>query len=197
MGRGARKIRDADAHFPAVGARFHHQVGVAPLVLNDHTEVLKNEPPSRLVLRAKTRPFGTARVDLGLLAEGAGTRADDRSRRGRAQPGPAESTVRSARPRSKRPLASTTEAFGGKPRLKLAPWPIAPTRQRAAAGFDLAALSSSRSRHEVRRCIWSLSARMRCACRVRRRSSQRGRSGPNGVQRSPQRCCSRDWSSRC
>ena len=47
---------------------------VPPLVLNDHTEVLENEPSSRLVLRAKTRPFGTARVDLRLRAEGAGTR---------------------------------------------------------------------------------------------------------------------------
>ena len=71
---GARKIRGADAQFPAVGSRFHHQVGVAPLVLNDHTEVITNDAPSRLVLRAKTRPFGTARVDLGLVAEGAGTR---------------------------------------------------------------------------------------------------------------------------
>lgn len=71
---GARKIRRADPEFPAVGSRFHHQVGVAPLVLNDHTEVLTNDAPSRLVLRAKTRPFGTARVDLGLAAEGAGTR---------------------------------------------------------------------------------------------------------------------------
>src|SRR6478735_2961726 len=71
---GARKIRDADAHFPAVGSRFHHQIGVPPLVLNDHTEVLENESPSRLVLRAKTRPFGTARVDLQLRLEGAGTR---------------------------------------------------------------------------------------------------------------------------
>ncbi len=71
---GARKLRDADGHFPAVGSRFHHQVGVPPLVLNDHTEVLENEPSSRLVLRAKTRPFGTARVDLRLRAEGAGTR---------------------------------------------------------------------------------------------------------------------------
>jgi uncharacterized protein YndB with AHSA1/START domain len=71
---GARKIRGADAHFPAVGSRFHHQVGVAPLVLNDHTEVLEHEPPSKLVLRAKTRPFGTARVELRLAAEGAGTR---------------------------------------------------------------------------------------------------------------------------
>ena len=32
---GARKIRAADAGFPAKGSRFHHQVGVAPLVLND------------------------------------------------------------------------------------------------------------------------------------------------------------------
>ena len=71
---GARKIRGADTNFPAVGSRFHHQVGAPPLVLNDHTEVLEHEPPSRLVLRAKTRPFGTARVDLGLVAEGPGTR---------------------------------------------------------------------------------------------------------------------------
>jgi uncharacterized protein YndB with AHSA1/START domain len=71
---GARKVRGADAHFPTVGSRFHHQVGVPPLVLNDHTEVLENVPSSRLVLRAKTRPFGTARVDLHLVAEGAGTR---------------------------------------------------------------------------------------------------------------------------
>jgi|EndMetStandDraft_5_1072996.scaffolds.fasta_scaffold473455_2 uncharacterized protein YndB with AHSA1/START domain len=71
---GARKIRDADAQFPAVGSRFHHQVGVPPLVLNDHTEVLEHEPSTKLVLRAKTRPFGTARVDLRLVADGAGTR---------------------------------------------------------------------------------------------------------------------------
>jgi uncharacterized protein YndB with AHSA1/START domain len=71
---GARKIRGADPEFPDVGSRFHHQIGVPPLVLNDHTEVLTNEPPARLILRAKTRPFGTARVDLRLVAEGAGTR---------------------------------------------------------------------------------------------------------------------------
>lgn len=71
---GARTIRDADARFPAVGSRFHHQVGVPPLVLNDHTEVLENALPARLVLRAKTRPFGTARVELRLAADGAGTR---------------------------------------------------------------------------------------------------------------------------
>jgi uncharacterized protein YndB with AHSA1/START domain len=71
---GSRAIRDADADFPAVGSRFHHQVGVPPLLLNDHTEVLVSEPPSRLVLRAKTRPLATARIELQLVADGDGTR---------------------------------------------------------------------------------------------------------------------------
>ena len=70
---GSRKIRDADPDFPAVGSRFHHQVGFPPLLLNDHTEVLENEAPTRLVLRAKTRPFATARIELGLASAGAGT----------------------------------------------------------------------------------------------------------------------------
>ncbi len=70
---GSRAIRDADADFPAVGSRFHHQVGIPPLLLNDHTEVLENESDSRLVLRAKTRPFATARVELQLVPDGHGT----------------------------------------------------------------------------------------------------------------------------
>jgi uncharacterized protein YndB with AHSA1/START domain len=71
---GSRRIRGADPGFPAVGTRFHHQVGVAPLVLNDHSEVLESDAPARLVLRAKTRPFATARVELRLRPEAAGTR---------------------------------------------------------------------------------------------------------------------------
>src|SRR6202012_4024923 len=70
---GSRRIRGADAEFPAVGWRFHHQVGVPPFVLNDHTEVLENRPPTLLVLRAKPRPLGTARVDLRLAPDGRGT----------------------------------------------------------------------------------------------------------------------------
>jgi uncharacterized protein YndB with AHSA1/START domain len=70
---GSRRIRDADADFPAVGSKFHHQVGVPPFLLNDHTEVLESEAPARLVLRAKTRPLATARVELRLTADGAGT----------------------------------------------------------------------------------------------------------------------------
>ena len=61
---GSRLIRGVDPGFPAVGTRFHHQVGIGPLRLNDHSEVLEVDPPNRLVLHAKARPLGTAIVDL-------------------------------------------------------------------------------------------------------------------------------------
>jgi uncharacterized protein YndB with AHSA1/START domain len=71
---GSDTIRDADATWPAVGSRFHHRVGVGPLKVNDHTEVLESDPPRRLVLLAKARPlFGTARVELDLERRGGGT----------------------------------------------------------------------------------------------------------------------------
>ena len=66
-------IRDADAGFPAVGTKLHHTIGVGPLTLNDHTEVLEAEPPRRLKLRAKGRPIGTASVELILEPRGGGT----------------------------------------------------------------------------------------------------------------------------
>jgi uncharacterized protein YndB with AHSA1/START domain len=68
---GAHKVRDADASWPAVGSRFHHRVGVGPLKLNDHTEVIENTPPRKLVLHARARPLGTAIVTM-LLEERAG-----------------------------------------------------------------------------------------------------------------------------
>lgn len=71
---GSDTIRDADPGFPAVGTRFHHRVGVGPLKVNDHTEVVECDPPRRLVLHAKARPlFGTARVELDLERRGGGT----------------------------------------------------------------------------------------------------------------------------
>ena len=42
---GSKVIRDADAAFPAVGTKLHHTIGVGPLTLSDHTEVLEAEPP--------------------------------------------------------------------------------------------------------------------------------------------------------
>lgn len=71
---GSKRIRDADAAFPAVGTKLHHTIGVGPLTLSDHTEVLEAEPPRRLKLRAKGRPLGTASVELSLEACDGGTR---------------------------------------------------------------------------------------------------------------------------
>jgi uncharacterized protein YndB with AHSA1/START domain len=70
---GSDTIRDADATWPAPGSRFHHRVGVGPLKVNDHTEVVAMEPARRLELHAKARPLGTARVGLALERRGAGT----------------------------------------------------------------------------------------------------------------------------
>jgi len=61
---GAKEYRGADAGFPAVGTKFHHSVGFGPVTLEDHTEVLDVNPPWRIVLKAKARPLGTARVVL-------------------------------------------------------------------------------------------------------------------------------------
>lgn len=61
---GARRIRDADARWPQVGARFHHALGAGPIELKDSTVVTECDPPTRLVLRAAFRPAGEACVDL-------------------------------------------------------------------------------------------------------------------------------------
>jgi uncharacterized protein YndB with AHSA1/START domain len=70
---GAHSIRDADPGFPAVGTRFHHRVGVGPLTLADHTEVLDVNAPYRLELRARARPLGTAKVTMLLEPRDEGT----------------------------------------------------------------------------------------------------------------------------
>jgi uncharacterized protein YndB with AHSA1/START domain len=68
---GSDTIRDADPTWPKVGSRFHHRVGFGPLKVNDHTEVLDVDAPHRLVMHARARPLGTARVTM-LLAESDG-----------------------------------------------------------------------------------------------------------------------------
>jgi uncharacterized protein YndB with AHSA1/START domain len=71
---GSKEIRGADPTWPARGSRLHHSVGIGPLVIKDHTEVLEAEPPRRLRLQANGRPIGAATVTLELDAEGTGTR---------------------------------------------------------------------------------------------------------------------------
>ena len=70
---GSSEIRGWDSGWPAPGSRFHHRVGFKPLTLADHTEVLESEPPSRLVLRAKSRPLGVARVEMIIASHPAGS----------------------------------------------------------------------------------------------------------------------------
>jgi uncharacterized protein YndB with AHSA1/START domain len=71
---GASAIRDVDTDWPAAGTAFHHRLGVGPLTVADETRVVEIERPHRLVLHAKARPAGSARVTLELEPAPSGTR---------------------------------------------------------------------------------------------------------------------------
>lgn len=70
---GASRLRAADDRYPALGSRLHHSIGVWPFVLNDETRVDEWDPPHRVVLEAKTRPFGTERVIIDVKPRGGGS----------------------------------------------------------------------------------------------------------------------------
>ena len=70
---GTKDIRGADEGFPAEGTRLYHRVGVGPLTLSDSSKVLRSDPPRLLVLEAHLGPFGSARVEIELRANGPGT----------------------------------------------------------------------------------------------------------------------------
>jgi uncharacterized protein YndB with AHSA1/START domain len=71
---GSDTIRDADGGWPQPGTKIHHRVGAGPFKLNDDTQVVEAQAPRHLVLHARARPFGTARVELELSPEGTSTR---------------------------------------------------------------------------------------------------------------------------
>jgi uncharacterized protein YndB with AHSA1/START domain len=71
---GATRMRDVDEHWPAVGSRLHHSVGVWPVTIDDTTEVLEAVPPSLLRLRARAWPGGEAEVELQVEPAEDGTR---------------------------------------------------------------------------------------------------------------------------
>jgi uncharacterized protein YndB with AHSA1/START domain len=73
---GAKRIRGVDPHWPAIGSKFHHSVGVGPLTIDDESEVLDVEPQRRLKLRVRARPAGEAHVTLTLTAAGGGNRTN-------------------------------------------------------------------------------------------------------------------------
>lgn len=70
---GCKDIRAVEDGWPKPGTRFYHRVGIAgPLTLEDNTLSLESEPPRRLVLEARARPAGVARVEFLLEDDGAG-----------------------------------------------------------------------------------------------------------------------------
>jgi hypothetical protein len=71
---GASRMREVDGHWPEVGAKLHHSVGIWPALINDNTEVLESLPDHLLRLRTRGWPAGEAEVVLRLEAVGAGTR---------------------------------------------------------------------------------------------------------------------------
>jgi uncharacterized protein YndB with AHSA1/START domain len=71
---GAKDIRDADGTWPAVGSTLQHTSGFGPLNLKDNTKVLEAEEPRRIVLEARGRPLGIARIEIALRPEADGTK---------------------------------------------------------------------------------------------------------------------------
>jgi hypothetical protein len=59
-------MRAVEPGWPAVGSKIHHTIGIWPLVINDETVVESCTPQEELVLLARTRPFGQARITLRL-----------------------------------------------------------------------------------------------------------------------------------
>ena len=71
---GAKEIRDVDDNWPEPGSRFHHVVGVGPLQIPDHTEVLAIEPGRLLTLKVKARPFVSAEARFTIVGDAEGDR---------------------------------------------------------------------------------------------------------------------------
>ena len=61
---GSKHVRGVDPHWPEVGSAFHHAIGLGPLHIEDHTEILEVDRPRRLVMSARMGPAGSAVVRL-------------------------------------------------------------------------------------------------------------------------------------
>lgn len=71
---GASRVRAVEESWPSRGRRVHHSVGSWPAVIDDETLVVESEPNRRLVLQARIRPLGEARVEITLEPTAGGTR---------------------------------------------------------------------------------------------------------------------------
>lgn len=59
---GCQDIREVDRSWPEPGSRLHHRVGVGPVNTEDTTAIVSVDEPRELVLEARARPAGVARV---------------------------------------------------------------------------------------------------------------------------------------
>jgi uncharacterized protein YndB with AHSA1/START domain len=57
---GARRVRGVDPTWPAVGARFHHALGVGPAELKDSSEILEVDAPTTWPSRSASAPSVSA-----------------------------------------------------------------------------------------------------------------------------------------
>jgi uncharacterized protein YndB with AHSA1/START domain len=74
---GNSRMRAVDSLWPMPGSTIRHSIGVWPFLLDDVTVVEDCQPGEQLVLLAKGRPFGKARITLRLFdIEGGGCRID-------------------------------------------------------------------------------------------------------------------------
>ena len=71
---GSSAIHRSDSAWPAEGTIFEHSQGVWPLRQHDTTQVLESDPPTRLVLEVRLRPWMIGKVEFGVFAAGNGTR---------------------------------------------------------------------------------------------------------------------------
>ena len=70
---GCHDIRAVEGDWPAVGSKFFHTVGAGPIKVKDHTKVIEVDENKRLVLEARARPAGVAKVIFGLTPVEGGT----------------------------------------------------------------------------------------------------------------------------
>ena|SRR5829696_9015937 len=77
---GCKQIRAVDDNWPEPGATLHHSVGLGPVTVRDTTTVIESDPARRIVLRARARPAGVARVEIDLAERDGGTEVTLRER---------------------------------------------------------------------------------------------------------------------
>jgi uncharacterized protein YndB with AHSA1/START domain len=72
---GCKQIRGVEGNWPEAGSAFHHTVGLGPISVPDSTTSVECSRPHRLVLHARARPTGVARVETELHDRNGGTEA--------------------------------------------------------------------------------------------------------------------------